>query len=57
MAGRRFDDDQWAKGIRDDLVEAGLTKDDAEARWSRIVTVPEGPAGIFLVASQEGWGA
>ncbi len=53
MDGRAFDDDQWLGGVRDDLVEAGLVKDDSKARTSRLVTRDDGPAGVFVIASQE----
>lgn len=55
MAGRKFDDDQWIGGVRDDLCEAGLCEDDALARTSRLVTRDDGPPGVFVIATQEGW--
>ncbi len=53
MAGRLFDEDQWMGGLKDDLVEAGLVKDDSLARTSRLVTRDDGPPGIFVIATQE----
>ena len=53
LDGAGFDDDQWLGGLRDDLIETGLVADDNRARTSRLVTRTKGPAGIFIIASQE----
>ncbi len=52
--GRDTDHDQHSGGVLDDVIEAGLAKDDGEARLSAHEFEREGPAGVWLYAWQRG---